>query len=482
MPRQLHSIEEAVQLPDPRTSHQLFQSGLAAAVGGLFLLVYRSESNDAVILTAGAIMFILGAYPALQWARKSEPHFPSFEMFMLTTIPFYSVPLLSGRRIDGFDFTLDATLRAVVAMVVFQLSAIAAFAMTKGKRAKAPALITTLLPQAAIRYSQTGIWLSTIYFYVLGFTGLIPQELTTPIRAVFFGIGTVSLFIATRRWGARQLSQAEKAVIVLNVTVQLIFLFRDLYLITGISIILLGLIGYVSTSRRIPFLVLGILLPIAAVLHSGKSTMRNYYWVEKNPAPTLTELPTFFQTWFETGLNPPEQKEGDGQTSLAGRLFERASLFQMLCLVTERTPALDPYLAGESYIYIPAQIIPSFLWPDKPSSLLSNVLLAVHYHLVAADSPTSVSIAFGMIAEAYANFDLVGCAALGALLGFGYKRISLAALGCPQFSALGLLTILLAAWSFQAEQIFATWFVSLLQAGVVVIGLPMVYRILFRQE
>jgi hypothetical protein len=93
-----------------------------------------------------------------------------------------------------------------------------------------------------------------------------------------------------------------------------------------------------------------------------------------------------------------------------------------------------------------------------------------------------VSIAFGMIAESYANFGLVGCAALGLLLGFGYKRVCVAAVGCPQFSALGLLTILLAAWSFQVEQIFATWLVSLVQAAFVVIGLPVAFRLLFHQE
>jgi len=87
-----------------------------------------------------------------------------------------------------------------------------------------------------------------------------------------------------------------------------------------------------------------------------------------------------------------------------------------------------------------------------------------------------------MIAESYANFGLIGCACLGGLLGFGFKKITVAAIGCPQFSAMGLLTILLAAWSFQAEQIFATWFISFLQAAVVVIGVPIAIRLLFRQD
>jgi hypothetical protein len=87
-----------------------------------------------------------------------------------------------------------------------------------------------------------------------------------------------------------------------------------------------------------------------------------------------------------------------------------------------------------------------------------------------------------MVAESYANFGILGCAVLGLLLGYLYKRVTVAALGSPQFSALGLLTILLAAWSFQVEQIFATWLISLCQACLVVIGLPLVFRIFFRPQ
>lgn len=474
------SIEGALEAPNPRNSRRLFRFGLAGVIAAAFLLVHESELQDPLLLLAGIGVLVLGAYPALEWARKGLAHFPAFEILMLTTIPFYAVPLVSGHT-AGFEFNPEATWSAAIAMLAFQICAVGTFVATRGKQAKQSMLTTTLLPDVAIRFAQTGIWLNTVYFYIIGFTQLIPYEFSNALRAVFFGIGTVSLFIATRRWGAGRLMPAEKFGIALNVVIQLIFLFRDLYLITGISVVLLGLIGYISTSRRVPVVVLAVLLPLVAVLHSGKSTMRTLYWDELRPLPTLLELPAFFQTWIEAGMSL-KAAENDADASLAGRLFERASLFQMLCLVTENTPETIPYLSGESYIYIPAQLIPSFLWPGKPSSLLSNVLLAIHYRLIDPDTPGNVSIAFGMIAEAYANFSLIGCAVLGVALGYSYKRISVAALGCPQFSALGLLTILLAAWSFQAEQILASWFVSLIQAAVIVIGLPLVFRLFFRPQ
>jgi hypothetical protein len=469
---------EDIPAPDPRTSRRLYRTGSFALVIAIAAMAFRSDLPDPLLLVAACIIFILAAVPALNWARKAEPHFPVFEMFMLTAIPFYALPLIQGRR-ETLQFSTPAIWQAVAATIVFQLTAIATFSRTRGHTARARSLVVSLLPPAALRLAQTGIWLNTIYLYIVTFTDLIPREFATPVRAIFFGLGTVSLFVEMRRWGARDLKQTECFVIIFNVTVQLIFLFTQLYLIDGISTLLLALIGYVSSSRRLPIAPIVLILPVIAVLHSGKSAMRDKYWVGAHVSPGITDLPGFFSEWIGHGLTPRPADDPSDTESLAGRLFERASLFQMLCLVTERTPNPFPYLSGESYRYLPAQLIPSLLWPDKPSSLLSNTLLAVHYRLVPEDNTFTVSIAFGMIAESYANFGLIGCALLGVVLGFGYKRLSQAAVGCPQFSAIGLFTILLAAWSFQVEQIFASWVVSLIQAAIVVIGVPLAFRRLF---
>ena len=468
---------DEVALPDPHTSRQLFRIGLAALIAGILWLVYKSAITDLVLLTIGALSMILAALPALNWARRGDLHFPVFEMFMLTSIPFYSVPLLAGHP-EVLRFTDAATNQAGISLLLFQVAAVATFMATKAQPLRSPLLTVSMLPVAALRYAQTGMWLNTCYLYTISFLDVIPDEFGTMSRAMFFGIGTVSLFIEMRRWGAGELTSTSKLALTFNMVVQLLILFRTLYLIVGISVLLLALIGYISTSRKIPILAIGILLPLLAILHTGKSRMRIEYWGPGATQASITDLPEFFEKWVQYGLSPAPDEE-QRSTSLTGRLFERASLFQMLCLVTERTPEDAPYLLGESYRYIPAQLVPSILWPNKPSSLLSNVLLAVHFGLVSASAPTSVSIAFGMIAESYANFGLFGCVLLGVVLGYGYKWLSLAALGRPQFSAVGLATILLAAWSFQVEQIFASWLISMIQSGFIVIGGPIAFRILF---
>jgi hypothetical protein len=450
------SAPDLLRPPDPATSRRLFQLGCLGLGLALVALVHQSPIKDPILLTLGSAVLLLGAVPALNWARRGDAHFPVFEVFMLAGIPFYGISLLAGHP-EVLTFSEGATLQAAAAILIYQACAIVAFFWTTGQPVRSALWSGTLLPSSTLRYAQTGLWLNTGYLYVNGFTDWIPGELRIVTRAVFFGIGTVALFIEMRRWGDRRLA-----------------------LVAGISLALLALLAYVSSSRKIPLAVMVVVFPILAVLHNGKSSMRYEYWEQRAPLPTVTELPGFFEKWIHYGLSQRESGDEPSSSTLAGRLFERASLFQMLCLVTERTPDFQPYLAGESYLQIPAQLIPSFLWPGKPSSLLSNVMLAIHFRLVPEDNPTSVSIAFGMVAEAYANFGFAGCAGLGLLLGYLYKRVTAAATGSAQFSALGLLTILLAAWSFQSEQIFATWLVSLIQAAGVVIGVPLGLRLVFR--
>lgn len=474
-------VDESLRPPNSATSRKLFRLGMLGLAGVIVGLVHQSPWQDPILLTMGSLVLVFGATPALNWARKCDTHFPIFEVFMLTTIPFYGISLLAGHQ-EVLAFSVDTTLQAAGAILLFQSCAIAAFTMTPGIRPRSRIWSSTLLPQSIFRFAQAGLWLNTTYLYVSGFTDAIPAEFRILFRSMFFGVGTVALFIEMRRWGLAPIPSGTKARIVLNLVLQIVFLFRELYLIAGISLLLLALLAYVSTSRRVPITAVAIVLPILAVLHSGKAAMRQQYWEQRRPLPDLVELPGYFEHWFNEGLKGNAEEREPTSSTLSGRLFERASLFQMLCLVVDRTPGTEPYLFGESYVYIPAQIIPSFLWPGKPSSLLSNTLLAVHYRLVAEDSTTSVSIAFGLVAESYANFGIVGCAVIGVLLGYFYKRVTVASIGIPQFSAVGLLTILLGAWSFQAEQILATWLVSLFQASLVVIGIPLVWRILFRPE
>ncbi len=449
-------------------ARRLYRFSLAALICVAACFVYSSGGELSDTTLVGLLILGLAAAPALSWALNQRPWFPVFEITCLTYIAFYAIPLLS-RYSELVAYPESVNTQAGLLVACFLAMANLGFA-TMGKPARPPAWATTsLLPEGTNRYIPLGQTINTVYVYFYTFTAFIPLEFEGTFRALFFGLGTICTFILARQIGARALSRQHTTLFVLNLFIQVGLLFAQLYLIGGISLLALALIGYASSRRSLPWVPVLIVLPLVALLHLGKPDMRAVYWQGGKDMPTLTELPAFYTEWFGYILAPQDAHE-------KSTLLERASLIQMLCLSVDRVPSLKPYLEGESYRDIPAQFVPRFLWPEKPSGLLSNIRLALYFNLVNLENATSVSIAFGIVAEAYINFGFLGVASLGLVMGMIFRRLSVLSQSAPIFSSLGILMILLTAWSFQIEQVMATWLGSLFQASVVCIGLPLAYR------
>lgn len=469
-------LDQPIPPPEKAASLRLFQLGRVALVLAAAWFIWDAGGDIDGTTLAGLGILLLAGLPALNWARQRRTWFPAFEISLLTCIPFYAIPLLSHQS-EVRSYPPDVLFTSSVAIFIYLIAANTGFSLVRTPPKSPHWAVTSLIPPHAYRYVPIGLLLNTVYLYIFTFTKIIPSEFAGSIRALFFGLGTLSTFILARLWGAGLLRKEQVWFLVINLAIQIIFLFSHLYLISGISLVALALIAYTTSQRRVPWVFLLIFTPVVALLHLGKSEMRRLYWQEKRPAPTLTALPAYFSEWVSYSLKTSrEREEGISQQST---IFERASLIQMLCLCVEQVPRFNPYLFGESYIDIPAQVIPRFLWPNKPSSLMANVRLGLYFGLIDPLDPFKVSIAFGMIAESYVNFGLFGVGLFGFLFGSAFKRVSLLAQSAPQFSALGILMILLTAWSFQAELVLATWLTALFQASVVCIGVPLAYRHFF---
>jgi hypothetical protein len=470
------SPDQANVAPSVAASQRLFNAGCAALVATCAYLLYKTKGEVSLATFYGILIIVLSALPALRWAQKRRLWFPSFEIGMLTCIAFYAVPLLS-RHAELTGYSNAVITEASFYVVVYLAAANLGFSWTARRVDPPPWASTSLLPASFLRKIPAGMFLNTIYLYVSTFTTLIPFETQGTLRALFFGIGILSTFVLARQWGAEQLSFNGKVVFVANLAVQVVFLFSHLYLINGISLVALALIAYSATRRKIPWVLIAAFVSVVSLLHLGKPQMRLQYWEGHRPLPTVVELPAFFTEWVgysltARALDAAEEKD-------AATIFERASLIQMLCLTVERVPEYLPFLAGESYVDIPALFIPRQLWPDKPSSLLANVRLAVYFNLVDPTDAFKVSIAFGIISEAYANFGAFGVGLLGLIFGAAMKRVAQLSENAAQFSILGILMILLTAWSFQVELVLATWISSLFQAAVACIGVPFALKRIF---
>lgn len=455
---------------DNRRLYQLLR--LAAVAGGIVLWLY-SPLESLPLKIIGTAMFLLAFLPILRWAGLGRAWFPAFEIMLLTTALFYAVPLLSGHSAT-LAMPEDMLFKAGLAVLTYQAAAILVF--EKLRRISTPGswFTESLLAGRTAHYSQIGLWVNTIYLYANYFTDWIPWEWASIVRAACFGVGLVSMFVQCSLYGSNELSLGEKMVLLAHLTAQCIFMLLGLYLIQVLGLIALGLAAYMAAKRRVPIVPIIILLPVLAILHTGKPAMRAIYWDEDAIKPGFTEIPAFFTQWVQFAFDAKANE--DAEDSMGARFAERASLFHIMGYVVTRIPEYDPYLGGETYWDIPAQIVPRILWPGKPAPHLSNVRLAIYFGFVTEEDANRVSIAFGMPAEAYANFGFWGMALIGGLLGLIYKAAALLSMHRPIFSAAGLLMIILTAWSFQAELVLATWFSSLFQASIVVVIVPLAAR------
>jgi hypothetical protein len=454
----------------------MFKYGLAGLAAVAVYFVYHWRSDNVIHLFQGLAMLFLAALPALLWAKRSDGSFPLMEVFMLTTVNTYAVPLLTGHE-DLVLYSDEVITAAANVILVYQLAAIVTFYAVRGQPKRTPFWINEIVSEGFSKFLTYGLAATTVYTFASTFFrdavfAHLPAESEGILRAAFFGLGIICTFIICRRWGMGQLRRGEKIFLVCNVVLQFFILSAPLLLIVGISTVVLALLGYVSGSRKVPVFTLAIVVAIIAVLHNGKTAMRERYWASDAKGITFTGLPAYYVEWVRFGLQPDENT----QHNTATKLFDRTSLFQIICLVVDRTPSRQPFLGGETYANIPGQFIPRFFWPDKPVAHASTYRLSLYYGLQTEEDTKATTIGFGMVSEAYANFGFIGVGLLGCVFGLVFKIVTVWARHSPMLSYGGLILVLLMAWSFQTELTLSIWLSSLFQACVAVLLTPFVLR------
>ena len=453
------------------TNLNLFYTGLIGLALATSYYAYTAKIEEAIHLYLGEMILIVAAIPCLLWARRKDSAFPVFEVFMLTCANTYAIPLLTGHQgLALYDDTVIT--RAAVTVLVFQAAAIITFIKVNARPKTTRFWAEEMISEKNSRFLAYGMVLTTAYTIAAAFFDLFPHELDGPLRAIFFGIGIACTFITCRKWGQDTLKRPDKIFFAINMAVQVIVLTSSLFLVNSISVVVLAILGFVSGSRRLPWVVLIPMVPILGLLHNGKSEMRMQYWEEGKRKITLSELPQFYSEWVGYGWPTEEKKESNA----TAKLLERTSLFHMMCLVVSITPDKQDYLYGETYTHIPGQLIPRFFWPNKPLAHISTYRLCVYYGLQSEEETKKTTIGFGMLTEAYANFGIPGMIALGMFIGYGLKKVSGWGAESPTLSYGGLLLVLLMAWSFQVELTMSIWISSMFQAIVAVLGVPMGLR------
>ncbi len=409
------------------------------------------------------------------WAKKASFGMPLFEAFMVTGVNTFAIPLINGH--DALKlYDNDTITTAALAVIFYQACANLTYFSLRVRPKRRGLWAKEIVSRDISRVLGYGMIVTTVYTVAIQFFDWIPPSIAPEIRAVCYGVGTIATFVQTRRWGEGDLPYYDKIIFALQLIAQVIFTWVSLFLVQGVSILLLALLGYVSGSKKVPVMIIVPILLVISVLFNGKATMRAKYWENHAPLPTIADVPGFFQEWFQAGLaNRTEDKDKQS----AG-VLDRTSLIQIMCLVVSQTPEHKPYLMGETYLQIPGQFVPRLFWPNKPLGHISTYTLCVYYGLQDMQQAEQTTIGFGMPAEAYANFGFVGMAALGVFFGFFFKKVTGMAAESPIFSYPGLFLVVLMAWTFLTELPLSAWLASLYQACCAVLGLPFVLKNFFK--
>jgi len=440
-------------------------------IGGGYL-AFTAQARDFTHVLLGLGILVFATLPILLWFKNGGGRFPAFESMMLLSVSAYAIPLLREHEHLQF-FSAGVITQAAVAVLLYLAAGFLAYQVTPGMPLRGSFWSVSIFTKRIERTVSHGILASTIYAGVSALTDWIPSDIASVLRAIFYGVGTICTFVTTQRWGRGELTAGDRALFGSLLIAQLVFMALSLLLVQPITLLGVAFMGYLSGGRRVPWRAMLLVFAIVAILHNGKYEMRRLYWEEKRPEPGLADLPAFYFEWIGYGLLLDGSAGGRGASR---RLIERTSLMHILCLVAEYSPKQQPYLNGRTYANVLPQLIPRFFWPDKPRSHISTYQLSIYYGLQDEDATQSTTIAFGQLAEAYANFGLFGAIALGAFYGFVIRKLQWWSRDSPMFSLAGLMMILVTAWSFNGELTMAAWVSSLYQALIVVLGLPLLLR------
>lgn len=442
--------------------------GLAA---GFFWL--NSPWSDILVTFAGVAILVLGILPFLLWLHRNDQAYPLPELMQFTVVPFYALPLLTAHE-EVARYPESVILSAAGIVLLFQVCCLLGTLLVDRNYVERPSRHSwwteDILAENSMRFSGYTLILTTVWLIVGAFTHWIPSELTGTFRAVFFGIGIISAFIQARLWGSDLLNQTQKGIFLVNVVLQFFLMNLSLVLVTNMVMSLLMLVGYFSSARRLPLLVCAIALPAFAVLHAGKHKMRDLYWGESGRGDVgLLQVPAFYSEWIGYGVAKLLKTSEDPDiASKRSSLLERASLIQLVCYAVDTVPDRAPYLGGSSYSYVLPQVIPRFLWPEKPSPNDSVKILSVQLGVLSAEQAETTSIGYGLITEAYANIGYYGPILLGLAIGWALRKVARGTASAGTLSGGGIFRILVLAWCLSAETTMAVWLSSFYQACIAI--------------
>ncbi len=456
-------------IPEDLPLLKLFRLGSAAL--GLYILT-RLTAQDLAVQLTGCLIVLLSLIPAYLWCAKKVAGLPVFPPFALSHVATCGLPLIHMQK-SVAKYEAAIAVQAGMTICGFLALTTLVWYLIVRKPARRPPSVLVLSPGMgpAVLLIYLAIAVGIQVAIQARWLNLSPGVFSL-VRSSGLALGVLATAGLAHEVGARTLSVGTRWMFFLLIASYSVVQTVSLYLSTAFMTTLIGAIAFAASRRRLPLGWVGTVLCFVLFLQPGKSDMRDWVWHRANSGITPLEYPEFFGRWAEASVsNLPVI---GGKTPYARRnkqsSLERASIIHMVMLVEKNSPDPKPYLNGESYSVIPQLLVPRILDPDKPRALAGQYILCIYYGLQTPAQALKTAIAFGMPAEAYANFGYAGVAALALILGCAHGFVTRYCVALPVLSLRTLFALIFIGLSLRHEASGAVVVTTLVQALVVLFG------------
>jgi hypothetical protein len=460
-----------------RSSKQLLIAFWLLASG---LLIYEfgfTATSDFSLNLAAGLITVCALLPSYFWCAGRAQGMPIFPLFSLTFIWTYALPLVTPNPgVEAYDIP-DRIYAGYTAAVFLALGTFIWFQFVKLTPPTPPVyraldnrrgnqfFLGCLAVSVLLNMAIAGNWFST------DFSGF------SLLRNVVIALTALSAFVLSYRLGNQELSKRQSMILIVLLIGYALSSAVSLLLIGAATTSLGAIAAFVIGRKRIPIVTILILVACLSFLHAGKDNMRAEYWSEDQQTFQLQvwEYPAFYTEWAEYASKSFFKSEDNLEPEDDEQSFlERSSVIQMLLLTQTNSPEPIPFLYGNTYEILPQLILPRIFNPQKIASHEGTYRLNVHYGRQTYEEATRAVIAWGLLAEAYANFGLLGCAGLAIGLGVLYGMAARWSINAPILSIQSLFAVLMLTFALQSEWTAGVYVAAFFQYCMVLLGIAVV--------
>lgn len=444
--------------------------------GGLFVFELFFTQTASLISNFGSILITAAALvPLYLWCSGRALGLPVFPLLALTYLWTFALPLVSNHP-KVIEYSPASHLFASVTTAGFLLLGTLVWFQFVKSAPPTPKAYLALQEDKGDLFFMFALAASTL-FNIANTGGwlLVDGGIFSLLRSVALGLSALSAFTLSYRLGIGALSKQKARVFLVLLLTAMITSAVNLLLVGAASTFLIATAAFTIGRKKLPILLIVIVLVCLSMLHYGKSEMRAKYWFMDQP--TLVQpwqYPAWFGEWIGYGLDYTRSQNSNSGEPEKASFLQRSSVIHILLLAQDKSPQHLPFMNGETYSILPQVIIPRVFNPNKIRSHEGTYLLNIHYGLQTREATFTTTIGWGLLAEAYANFGLLGCTGLAIILGAAYGQATRWSVNSPILSARSLFSVLMMTFAFQTEWSAGVYIAALFQSSVTLLGIVVV--------